>query len=246
MNLQGKVALVTGSSRGIGKGIAKQLAQIGASVIINYKKNREGAEETLKSIKELGGYASIIQADVSDYNQVQNMINSILEKFGKIDILVNNAGISTIGLFMDATPKDWDCMLDTNLKGVFNCTNCVVKHMISRKEGSIINISSIWGNEGASCEVLYSATKGGINSFTKALAKELGPSNIRVNAIAPGVIDTQMNKWLTSEEKQELVEEIPLSKFGTVEDIGKVAAFLASNDSKYITGQIITVDGGMF
>jgi 3-oxoacyl-[acyl-carrier protein] reductase len=245
MNLKGKVALVTGGSRGIGKGIAIELAKAGASVVINYKSNDEAADETLKEISEIGGYGLKIKGDVSDYKFSNEMIKTTLEKLGKIDILINNAGISNVGLFMDANPKEWDNILNVNLKGTINCSHSVVKEMIKRKSGSIINISSMWGNVGASCEVIYSASKGAINSFTKALAKELAPSNIRVNAIAPGVIDTEMNGFLSLEERKSLASEIPMMKFGEVSDVGMLVTFLASESSKYITGQVISIDGGM-
>lgn len=243
--LSGKVALVTGGSRGIGRGIALELAKAGCSVIINYRKDKSGAEETLDMLNKIGGYAKVFKADVRSYLESKNMIEEIIKEFGKIDILVNNAGVSKVGLFIDAKEEDWDEIINTNLKGVFNCCHSVVPHMLSKGAGSIINISSMWGNVGASCEVIYSASKGGINSFTKALAKELGPSNIRVNAISPGVINTDMNSWLSKEDVNELQQEIPLCKFGECEDIGNTVVFLASNNSKYITGQIITVDGGM-
>jgi 3-oxoacyl-[acyl-carrier protein] reductase len=245
MNLKGKVAIVTGASRGIGKGIAIELAKAGACVVINYKSNDEAAEETLRAIRGLGTYALKIKGDVSDYEFSKQMIKTTVEKLGKIDILINNAGISKIELFTDAVPEEWDNILNVNLKGTINCSHNAVKEMIKQKSGSIINISSMWGNVGASCEVIYSASKGAINSFTKALAKELAPSNIRVNAIAPGVIDTEMNGWLSDEDRKLLVDEIPMMKFGEVEDIGNLVTFLASENSKYITGQVITIDGGM-
>ena len=245
MNLKGKVAVVTGASRGIGKGIAIELAKAGACVVINYKSNDEAAEKTFQEIRELGVYALKIKGDVSDYEFSKQMIKTTVEKLGKIDILINNAGISKVGLFMDATPEEWDNVLNVNLKGAINCSHSAVKEMIKQKSGSIINISSMWGNVGASCEVIYSASKGAINSFTKALAKELAPSNIRVNAIAPGVIDTEMNDWLSYDDRKALAEEIPMMKFGEVRDVGMLATFLASENSKYITGQVITIDGGM-
>ncbi|MGH4140224.1 elongation factor P 5-aminopentanone reductase [Clostridium sp.] len=245
MNLKGKVAIVTGGSRGIGKGIAIELAKAGACVVINYKSNDEAAEKTLQEIKEIGAYAIKIKGDVSDYEFSKDMIKTTLEKLGKIDILINNAGISKVGLFMDASPVEWDNIINVNLKGTINCSHSVVKEMIKQKSGIIINISSMWGNVGASCEVIYSASKGAINSFTKALAKELAPSNIRVNAIAPGVIDTEMNAWLSSEDRKSLTAEIPMMKFGEVCDVGMLVTFLASENSKYITGQVITIDGGM-
>jgi 3-oxoacyl-[acyl-carrier protein] reductase len=245
MNLKGKVAIITGASRGIGKGIAIALAKAGACVVINYKSNDEAAEETFREISEFGAYAMKIKGDVSDYEFSKQMIKTTVEKLGKIDILINNAGISKVGLFMDALPEEWDSVLNVNLIGTINCSHNAVKEMIKQKSGSIINISSMWGNVGASCEVIYSASKGAINSFTKALAKELAPSNIRVNAIAPGVIDTEMNKWLSDEDRKSLVEEIPMMKFGEVDDVGNLVTFLASENSKYITGQVITIDGGM-
>ncbi|MBZ9633943.1 elongation factor P 5-aminopentanone reductase [Clostridium sp. FP1] len=245
MNLKGKVAIVTGGSRGIGKGIAIELAKAGACVVINYKSNDVAAEKTMQEISEIGAYALKIKGDVSDYEFSKKLIKTTVEKLGKIDILINNAGISKVGLFMDATPSEWDGILNVNLKGAINCSHNAVKEMIKQKSGSIINISSMWGNVGASCEVIYSASKGAINSFTKALAKELAPSNIRVNAIAPGVIDTEMNSWLTEDDRESLVAEIPMMKFGEVEDVGMLVTFLAGENSKYITGQIITIDGGM-
>ena len=245
MSLKGKVAIVTGASRGIGKGIAIELAKAGCCVVINYKSNDEAAEKTMQEIRELGAYALKIKGDVSDYEFSKGMIKTTLEKLGRIDILINNAGISKVGLFMDATIEEWDNVLNVNLKGVINCSHNVVQEMIKQKSGSIINISSMWGNVGASCEVIYSASKGAINAFTKALAKELAPSNIRVNAIAPGVIDTEMNSFLTEGERKSLVDEIPMMKFGEVQDVGMLVTFLASENSKYITGQVITIDGGM-
>ena len=245
MNLKGKVAIVTGASRGIGKGIAIELAKAGACVVINYKSNDEAAEKTMKEIRELGVYALKIKGDISDYEFSKQLIKFTVEKLGKIDILINNAGISKVGLFMDMSPEEWDYIINVNLKGTINCSHNAVKEMIKQKSGSIINISSMWGSVGASCEVIYSASKGAINSFTKALAKELAPSNIRVNAIAPGVIDTEMNSWLSSEERKSLASEIPMMKFGEVQDVGMLVTFLASENSKYITGQVISIDGGM-
>jgi len=245
MNLKGKVAIVTGASRGIGRGIAIELAKDGACVVINYKSNDEAAEKTFQEIRELGSYALKIKGDVSNYEFSKEMIKTTVEKLGKIDILINNAGISKVGLFMDATPDEWDNIINVNLKGTINCSHNAMQEMIKQKSGSIINISSMWGNVGASCEVVYSASKGAINAFTKALAKELAPSNIRVNAIAPGVIDTEMNDWLSIDERKALVNEIPMMKFGEVSDVGMLVTFLASEKSKYITGQVITIDGGM-
>ena len=245
MKLVGKVALVTGASRGIGRGIAKELAKDGAYVVINYRDNFLAAESLLKEIKEEGLNGCTYKCDVSDYEATKSMMNDILKKLGKVDILVNNAGISSIGLFMDTSEDDFEKIMSTNFKGVFNTSRSIVEHMISMKQGVIINISSIWGNVGASCEVLYSASKGAINSFTRALGKELGPSNIRVNAISPGVIETEMNSWLSEEDKNELINEIPLNRMGKAEEIGKLVVFLCSDHGAYINAQVMTVDGGM-
>ncbi len=244
VSLGGKIAVVTGASRGIGRSIAVELAKRGANVIVNYKEDQNGAEKTVKLINENGGRGFLYKGDVSNYYFCKSMMEDIINRFSKIDILVNNAGISKVGLFMDLKEKDFDDIMNVNFKGVFNCCHAVVEHMISRKKGNIVNISSIWGNVGASCEVIYSASKGAVNSFTKALAKELAPSCIRVNAVSPGVIDTEMNKCFSAEEKKALIEEIPMMRMGQGEDIGKVVGFLCDESSGYITGQIITVDGG--
>lgn len=244
-SLSGKVAVVTGASRGIGRSIAIELAKAGATIVINYKSNEEEAKKTLEIIKSLDSFGIIVNADVSIYNEAKVLIDKAVESFGKIDVLVNNAGISKIGLFIDMNEEEWNNIVDVNLKGVMNGSHNALKYMISQKSGTIVNISSMWGNVGASCETVYSATKGAVNLFTKALAKEMAPSNIRVNAVAPGVIDTEMNNCLSAQEKKALAEEIPIGKFGEGEDIGKTVVFLASEASKYITGQVITVDGGM-
>ena len=242
--LSGKIALVTGASRGIGRAIALELAKEGASIVINYSKDDDGAKETLEEIKKINGYGILIKEYISSYEKTKTMVDEIITTMGRIDILVNNAGISTVGLFMDSDKESIDRIMNVNLLGPVYLTNHVVNYMMSRKSGSIVNISSIWGEVGASCEVLYSATKGGINLFTKALAKELAPSNIRVNAIAPGVIDTSMNSFLGEDERKELEEEIPLGRFGKSEEIGKLVVFLCCDESAYITGQIIRADGG--
>lgn len=244
-NLKGNVAVVTGASRGIGRGIAIELASNGASVIVNYKNNDKEAEKTLNIIKGLGSYAVKVKADVKNYSEAKFLIDTAVGKFGKIDILINNAGISKIGLFIDMEAKEWNEIIDVNLKGILNCSHNALRYMVPQKSGNIINISSMWGNAGASCETIYSAAKGAVNLFTRSLAKEMALSGIRVNAVAPGVIDTEMNNWLSSEEKKQLEDEIPMGSFGTTEDIGKAVAFLASKEAKYITGQILTVDGGM-
>ncbi|MFX0548729.1 elongation factor P 5-aminopentanone reductase [Hathewaya histolytica] len=243
-NLSGKVVLITGAAKGIGKAIALKFAEEGASVIVNYKKSHIEAEEVKKDIENLGGYAFLLQGDVSEYRTCSNMMKTLIDKFGKIDILINNAAISKIGIFYDCTEECFDEIINTNLKGVFNLTHNAIKHMIPKGSGTIINISSMWGEVGASCEVIYSASKGGINAFTKALGKELAPSNIRVNAISPGVIETSMNSWLSDEEREELVSEIPMMRMGKPEEIANLAVFLASEQCNYMTGQILRVDGG--
>jgi 3-oxoacyl-[acyl-carrier protein] reductase len=245
MKLKGKVALITGGSRGIGAEIAKEFSKEGAFVVINYVLNEKAADEIIEEIKILGGYAIGIKSDVSDFNKAKELVQSTIEKFGKLDILVNNAGISRVGLFIDMDENDWDKIINTNLKSIFNLSSHAVKHMISNRSGSIVNISSMWGEVGASCEVVYSTSKGGMNAFTKALGKELAANNIRVNAIAPGVIETDMNNWMDENEKIGLSNEIPMMRFGTVKEVAKLAVFLASEDSSYMTAQVINVDGGM-
>lgn len=243
--LSGKVILVTGASRGIGRAIAKELASEGASIAINYSKDDEGGNLTLSEIKEMGGYGKLFKKDISSYNSCNELIEEIISVFGKIDILINNAAKSKIGLFMDASTEDIMDLINTNLLGAMYLSKGVIPHMISRGSGNIINISSIWGEVGASCEVIYSTTKGGINLFTKALAKEVAPFGIRVNAIAPGVINTEMNSFLSDEDRKELIAEIPMDRFGEVEEIAKTALFLCNDECKYLTGQIIRVDGGI-
>lgn len=245
MNLAGKIALVTGASRGIGKSIAMELASCGAKVIINCSKNEEDAKNVVNGIKDLGGDAIVYKCDVGNFDETHKMAEELVKRFGNIDMLVNNAGISKIGLLMDMNEEDFDEIINVNLKGVFNCCHAIIPYMLRVEKGSIINISSIWGHVGASCEVIYSASKGGVNSFTKALARELGTSGVRVNAISPGVIDTDMNNFLDDNEKECLKNEIPMMRFGKGNDIAKLVAFLCSQDSKYITGQVIKVDGGM-
>lgn len=244
MKLKNKVALVTGASRGIGRGIAIELAREGATVIVNYCSDDESAKITLDRIKDIGGCAKAIKGNVKDYGFVKEMIDEIIKDYKRLDILVNNAGISKFGMIIDATEEDYYDVMDINFKSVFNCCKAALNYMMYEKRGVILNISSMWGERGASCEALYSASKGAINSFTKALAKEAANCNIRVNAIAPGVIDTSMNDIFNDEEKEEIKNEIALERFGSIEEIGRTAAFLCSDDASYITGQVINVDGG--
>lgn len=244
-DLGGKIVVITGASRGIGRSIAVNMAKCGAAVVINYNRDEKGAYKTLEMVREAGSTGIVVQGDVSLYEDAEKIVRDAIGKMGKIDVLVNNAGICHIGLFVDMQQKQWDSIIDVNFKGMLNCTHCVLKHMISRKSGSIINISSMWGNVGASCESIYSATKSAINIFTRSLGKEMAPSNIRVNAVAPGVIDTQMNACLKAEDREILKEEIPMGKFGNSDEVAKVVCFLAGGSSSYMTSQIITVDGGM-
>lgn len=234
-----KTAIITGASRGIGNAIAIALAEAEYIPVINYLKNRNEAERTAK---EVGGIA--VCADVANSSDVKEMVETVIKKTGGIDVLVNNAGISVTGLFTDITPIQEERILDVNIKGVFNCTRHVLPHMIKQKHGKIINISSMWGEIGASCEVHYSATKAAVIGFTKALAKEVGPSGINVNCITPGVIMTEMNLEYNEEELNILKEDTPLSMLGTPQDIAATAVFLTSDSAKFITGQILGVNGG--
>ncbi|GAA0077906.1 SDR family oxidoreductase [Clostridium sp. CTA-5] len=242
--LLGKVAIVTGASRGIGRDIAIELAKEGVNIVINYSKDDEGAQETLNHIKSIGGYAVLCKEDISSYESTKKIIEFTINTLGKIDILVNNAAKSIIGLFMDSSEEEINGIINTNFLGSIYMSKHVLPYMISNGGGNIVNISSMWGDVGASCEVLYSSTKGAINLFTKSLAKEMAPSNIRVNGVAPGVIDTKMNSFLGEDERKSLEEEIPMGRFGKPSEIGKIVTFLCSDDSSYITGQIIRADGG--
>jgi 3-oxoacyl-[acyl-carrier protein] reductase len=238
-----KNILITGASRGIGKCLAENLAKDNYNILINYNNSETEAKELYKELKSKNCNVEIFKADVSKKEQVEEMVDYMLEKFGKIDVLINNAGISQIKLFTEILEQDWNKIINTNLNSVFFMTQSVLnKCMINQKSGCIINISSIWGIAGASCEVAYSTTKAGINGLTKALAKELGPSNIRVNAIAPGIIKTQMNNNLSKEEIDEIKKEIPLGKIGNPVDIYKCVKWLIEDE--YTTGQIISPNGG--
>lgn len=238
------VVVVTGGSRGIGAEIVKTLANENYKVILNYNNSKEQAEKIQQELLEQGKQIEIIKADVSKKEEAEKLIQFSLNKFNKIDVLINNAGISQEGLFTDVTEEEWQKIINTNLNSVFYCTQQALKYMIQKQQGCIINISSIWGETGASCEVAYSTTKAAINGMTKALAKEVGPSNIRVNAIAPGIIDTDMNKKLTIGELEQIKEEIPLNKIGKAIDIAKCVKWLVEDE--YTTGQIISINGGWY
>ena len=243
-NIVNKVAVVTGGSRGIGAEIVKTLANENYKVILNYNNSKEQAEKIQQELLGKGKEIEIIKADVSKKEEAEKLIQFAINKFNKIDVLIDNAGISQEGLFTDITEAEWQKIMNTNLNSVFYCTQQALKYMIPEQQGCIINISSIWGETGASCEVAYSTTKAAINGMTKALAKEVGPSNIRVNAIAPGIIDTDMNKNLTTEELEQIKEEIPLNKIGKAIDIAKCVKWLIEDE--YTTGQIISINGGWY
>lgn len=233
-----KIVLVTGASRGIGRQIAKTLSNKGHIVIANYNKSEEAA----KQLKQEEPNIEIFKADVSKREEVKNMMKFILEKYGRIDVLINNAGIAQNKLFTEVTDEEWNQVINQNLYSTFCVTQEVLPSMIHKKNGCIINISSIWGIIGASCESIYAISKAGIDAITKSLAKELGPSNIRINSIAPGMIDTEMNRNLKNEEMEQIKEEIPLERIGKTIDIAKCVEWLI--EDSYTTGQIISINGG--
>ncbi len=242
--LNNKVVIVTGGSRGIGREIVKYLAKKGYIVILNYNKSRECARNVENYIKKEGFSVDIYKADVSSREEAENLIQYTLDKYKKIDVLVNNAGIAQSKLFTEITDEDWNNMINNNLTSAFYCTRKASKSMITQKSGLIINISSIWGITGSSMEVHYSTAKAGLIGFTKALAKELGPSNIRVNAIAPGIIDTDMNKEYSKEDIEKIKEEIPLEKIGQAQNIARCVNWLIEDD--YTTGEVISINGGWY
>ena len=242
---KGRAAIVTGGSRGIGRAIARELAARGASVAFSFTRNREVADQLVAEIEREGGRALGCQADVTDFAAAEAMVKSVKSEFGSIDYLVNNAGITRDKLIMMMTQEDWDAVLDTNLKGVFNITKHVVSVMVRQRRGAILNIASISGIVGMAGQTNYSASKAGLIGFTKALAKEVGRRNITVNALALGLIETDMTAALPDEYKQKMLEQIPLGRYGTVEEVARVAAFLLSDDARYITGQVIQADGGL-
>lgn len=239
-----KTALITGASRGIGLAIAKEFAKAGYQLVITCSKTENDLLALKRELEST--YATPVLTsvgDMADYNYVNQLFSDIAKHFQGVDVVINNAGISYVGLLTDMSIDDWNHIVATNLTSVFSTSKLAIPYMLQQKEGKIINISSVWGNVGASCEVAYSACKGGINSFTKALAKELAPSNIQVNAIACGCIDTQMNACFSEEDRAALAEEIPAGRFGTPEEVAHLALQIASGNA-YLTGQIITLDGG--
>ncbi|WP_342566828.1 3-oxoacyl-[acyl-carrier-protein] reductase [Psychrobacillus sp. FSL K6-4046] len=244
--LEGKSAIVTGASRGIGKDIAIYLANEGAKVVVNYSGSKEKAEAVVEEIKAHGGIAFAAQANIDQADDVQSLVKQTLEVFGSIDILVNNAGITRDNLIMRMKEQEWDDVLNTNLKGVFLCTKAVTRQMMKQRNGRIINITSIVGVSGNAGQANYVAAKAGVIGLTKSSAKELASRNITVNSVAPGFITTDMTDALPEEVKSQMLSQIPLAKFGNPEDIAKAVAFLASEDANYITGQTLHVNGGMY
>lgn len=241
--MSGKVAFITGASKGIGAAIAEKFAKEGYHLAINGRNKARLLEKARQLEEEYHIICQPFVGDIGDSEFVKNTFYEIEKKWGTLDVLVNNAGISHIGLMTDMELEDWNRIINTNLTSIFLCCKYAVQQMLKKKQGKIINISSVWGNVGASCEVAYSASKGGVNSFTKALGKELAPSNIQVNAIACGAIDTDMNSCFSEEDRYALAEEIPVGRFGTTEEVAEMAYFLTTAP-EYYTGQIMTMDGG--
>jgi 3-oxoacyl-[acyl-carrier protein] reductase len=243
--LSDKVAIVTGSSRGIGVGIAKLLAARGAKVVVNHRNSPEGAEEVAGAIKANGGEAIVVQADVSQSSEAKRLIKETIDTYGQIDILVNNAGITRDKLIMTMKDEDWDLVLKTNLSSVYNCSKAVVRPMMKKRYGRIVNITSVVGLAGQAGQTNYAASKAGIIGFTKSLAKEVGSRNITVNAVAPGFVLTALTEVLSDERTQSIIDNTPLGRLGTIEDVASAVLFLASDEAAFITGQVLTVDGGL-
>lgn len=243
--LKGKCAIVTGAAKGIGKAIALKLASLGANIVLNYRSSEEKAIETENEIKALGVEVLRVKGDISNISDVENLINTAKENFGKIDIMVNNAGITKDTLILRMKEEDFDSVINVNLKGVFNCLKTITPVMVKQREGKIINLSSVVGLSENAGQVNYAASKAGVIGMTKSLAKEVGARGITVNAVAPGFIETDMTEVLGDKFKEEAKKAIPLKRLGKPEDVANVVAFLASEDANYITGQVIQVDGGM-
>lgn len=241
-----KTVFITGASRGIGAATAIFFAKNGYDVGINYLNNKERAEDVANKIRALGRNAYIYQGDVADFEQMKSIISRCTDELGPISVVVNNAGIAQQKLFTDTTPDEWRKMFSVNVDGMYNVLHAILPQMINAKCGSVVNVSSMWGVCGASCEVAYSASKSAVIGLTKALAQELAPSNIRVNCVAPGLIDTEMNNNLSAEDLQGVIDEIPLEKIGTAEDVARAIYFLADNEqSPFTTGAVLNINGGM-
>lgn len=243
--LSGKVALITGASRGIGRAIALRLAQDGAKVALNFSSNIAKAEEVKSAIEASGGEAMLIQGDVSNFATVTELVKQVVDAWGRLDILVNNAGITRDNLLLKMSEDDFDKVIATNLKGVFNCTKAVTKLMMKQRGGRIVNMSSVVGLKGNISQTNYAAAKAGIIGFTKSAARELASRGVTVNAVAPGLIDTDMTAVLSEKVKEVMLQEIPAGRMGTPEDVANAVAFLVSDQAAYITGQVLSVDGGM-
>ncbi len=243
--LENKIALVTGGSRGIGKAVALALADAGAHVMIVYQRSSAEAQAVVDEIIKKGKKSVAFQADASSFNQAKDVVDKVVEQFQRLDILVNNAGITKDGLLMRMSEEDWNAVIDTNLKSVFNFTKAATRQMISQRAGKIINMTSVVGIMGNAGQANYAASKAGIIGFTKSIAKELGSRNIQVNAVAPGYVETDMTSKLNDEQRKKLAEEIPLKRTAKPEEIASAVKFLASSDADYITGQVLCVDGGM-
>ncbi len=245
MNLDGRVAVVTGASRGIGRAIALDLAHRGASVVVNYHRSVDAANDVVDAIEQEDGQAIAVQADVGDLDQAKKLIQAAIDTFGRIDILVNNAGTTRDQLLMLMSEEDWDVVLRTNLKGVFNCCKAASRKMMRQRSGRILNVSSVSGIAGQGGQTNYAASKAGVIGFTKSLAKELGPRNITVNAVAPGFVRTDLTADLPEDLKEKAVETTPLKRMGQPEEIAHAVAFLVSDLASFITGEVLTVDGGL-
>jgi len=246
MTLDGKIAVVTGGSRGIGKAVCLRLAGMGATVVVNYVSRPDAAEATVALIKEAGGNAAALQFNVADPEQVQSAFKKILADFGRVDILVNNAGITRDGLIAMMKEQAWDEVIDTNLKGAFNCIKAVSRPMMKQRWGRIVSITSVIGFAGNAGQANYAAAKAGMVGLTRSVAKELASRGVTVNGVAPGYIDTDMTKELSEEVTEKIKAEIPMNSLGTVEDVAAAVAYLVSEEARYITGQFIHVNGGMF
>ena len=242
---EGRTAIVTGGTRGIGRAIVKELAGRGARVAFSFTKSREQADEIVAEIEGASGRVLAFQADVADAGAAEKMVRDVKSEFGSVDYLVNNAGITRDKLIMMMSEEDWDAVIRTNLSGVFNVTKPAVSIMVRQRRGAILNIASISGVVGMAGQTNYSASKAGLIGFTKALAKEVARRNITVNALALGMIETEMTEALAEEYKQKVLEQIPLGRYGTVEEVARIAAFILSDDARYITGQVIQADGGL-